>query len=177
MSAEHSEEGASRPELLDELFPLEPPANRTRRGGRAVEPGRVTEVLHARSAARRVWPASGLSSRGGPSLEGERSAWWSAAIIGAVSALGGLAVRLVVVRAFASRLGHLGRVAFVHLGESELAVGAAVVALIAGLYARRGLPILVCVAVALALSTIDLAAPVGIALVAAAVLVTRRRRD
>lgn len=213
MGTEHSDEGAPGPELLDELFPLERAANARRQAksrfaahrtpgprssggtgpdrvsvplgpGRAVESGRVAEVLRSHRAARRLGSIGDASSREGLSLESERSEWRRSAFIGAISALGGLAVRLVVVRVLTSRLRHLvpgrqrlGLATPVHLGTGELAVGALVIAVLVALCARRGVSIAVCAAVAIALSTIDLIAPVGVGLVGVVVLAERHRRS
>jgi hypothetical protein len=60
-----------------------------------------------------------------------------------------------------------------HLSAGELGLGALVVMVATGWCARLGVPVVVCGAVVLAASIVDVAAPVGIGLVLVAVLASR----
>lgn len=167
--------------LLDELFPLER-HGASRRGRRRV---RLDPAEHA-PPARRTSTVDGPRTSLGAAGAEERPApttpsWTKACLAGLGAAAAGLGARFVVLRVLEGRLAQGGSwrllelPAAAHLGAGWIAVGALVVALLVALCARRGVPVVVGVAAAVALSTIDLVAPVGIGLVLAAVLLARRR--
>ncbi|MDA8317815.1 MAG: hypothetical protein M0010_22015 [Actinomycetota bacterium] len=163
--------------LFDELFPLDPaPAGRRRRPTRiqAASPSgappasTATPETRPAGGARPGWPRStSRSAPGRPGCHGTpgRSSWHRAAVVGLACAVLALVVRLVLVHVLP---------ADVHrLSDAELGLGALGAAVVAAWCARFGVPVLVCGAVVLAASSIDLAAPVGIGLVFVAVLASR----
>ncbi len=94
-----------------------------------------------------------------------RPGWRRAAAVGLACAALALVVRLVLV--------HVLPADVQHLSAGELGLGALVVMVATGWCARLGVPVVVCGAVVLAASIVDVAAPVGIGLVLVAVLASR----
>lgn len=178
--------------LLDELFPLDtPPATRRpvraalgqggagrRRAPRTPAPlGRVpASLLSGASPADDEKAASDRSAPERPATDEQplgRSSWHRAVVVGMFAAAGMLA-RLVLLGVLHARLARLG--VRHQPSAAVLALGGVLVALVVIWLARRRVAASVCVVVGVALATIDLAAPIGIALVLVAVTISRRRR-
>ena len=177
--------------LLDELFPLHAPP--TIRGIGRAAPGKGRSHLRrmprapaslARAPARalsgtRPADEKAASDRSVPERPATaepprgRSSWHRAVVVGMSGAAAGIVTRLVLLRVLHARLVRLGTH---HLpSTAELAIGGVLAMLVVIWLARRRVATSVCVVVGVALATIDLAAPVGIALVLVAVSIGRRR--
>lgn len=176
---------ADDPGSIEELFPLAPPSpgrRRATRGGSVAPPERSRPAADDHPRAEPGAQVDKDDPRDGHSGS-LRSSWRHVALVGVGAAVAGLVARLAVVRMLSSHLlagGSRHAVelsASAHLGVGWLVVGTLVVGTLVAVCARRGVHVLVCVTAAVAVSTIDLVAPVGIALVAAAVFATRRRGD
>ena len=157
------------PELFDELFPLDPaPTGRRERSRRRrPAPSEAAPPAGAAPPASTATPES-ADPAGRARLDRprpERSTWRRAAAVGLACGLLALAVRLVLVHVLPADVHHLS--------ASELGLGVLAIAVVTGWCARSGVAVVVCVAGVLALSTVDIAAPVGIGLVLVAALVGR----
>ncbi len=163
-----SPRGGGREPAAPSMRPVSPPAP----DPPAPDPPDDDRAAASSRRARRSAPERpgwrGVSMRQGWRRAPERPGGRGAAVVGLACAVVALVVRSVLARFVP--VGDLH-----HLSIGELGLGALVVAVVTGWCARAGVPVAVCVAGALALSSIDLGAPVGIGLVLVALVATRRR--
>lgn len=169
------EEPGLDPDLLDELFPVRSTSRRTRkhvkppppdagvpRRGRRLDPSPSDPGPPTTHPARRPLVEPG-ADEGGRSLRTRRPL-----VLAASCAVVALALRLVLVRVVPAN-------DVVHLHPAGLGLGAVLVAVVVWLCARLGATAPVCLALACAVASADLVAPVGIAVVLLVALGTRRR--
>ncbi len=167
------------PGLLDELFPVvRSPGERRERSSRAAVPRRATtsrrdglapKVLGSEPPDAPELPQPGaVGDSSANALTTARPRQRRAVAVGIACAALAVVVRLT--------LAHLLPADDVaRLSLSELGLGAMVVAAVTWLCARASVPVAGCLAIACAVASLDVAAPVGVGLVLLAAMITRRR--
>lgn len=147
----HNPERSGADNLLDELFPVITSTNRRRQRVRCPDISSPEKV---------------------PTLEDDTQGCLTRRsndhLVGVGCAVLAIAVRLVFAH-------FIGASDLHRLGLVEVGIGGVLVMLTTWLCSRAGVSIVVCLALTCAIATLDIAAPVGIAIVLAAVLATRRR--
>jgi len=153
-------DGPDSADLLGELFPINPEVGRQRSGRRRATDRNVDQnIVHIPVDV----PVEIDGPDYTPATRRERPG-----VVGVACAGIAVLVRLGLTSV-------LPAVDIYRLGLPELAIGVFVVLVVAWSMARASVSVVVCAALACALASLDVAAPVGIALVLAAVLATRNR--